>query len=125
MQTGGAGDGSMWREYVPRLREFRVVLIDHRGRGRTDHAGSAAEHHMNEYVEDVVAVADALHESQIGFVGYSMGAEVGYALASAHPELVASLVGLGVAWTESEPGEDDELIEMLATRGMRALVDAV
>jgi pimeloyl-ACP methyl ester carboxylesterase len=125
LQTGGAGDRRMWREYLPHLDGFRVVTLDHRGRGRSDHAPKVAEHAIGEYVDDVVAVARALHAERVGFVGYSMGAAVGLELAARHPDLVASLVGLGVAWTESEPGEDAQLVRLLRSHGMAALVDSV
>jgi pimeloyl-ACP methyl ester carboxylesterase len=125
LQTGGAGDGRMWREHLPHLAGFRVVLLDHRGRGRSDHALTVAGHDIGEYVADVVAVVRALGVEQVGFVGYSMGEAVGFELAARHPALVASLVGLGVAWTESEPGEDAQLVDLLRSRGMAALVTAV
>jgi len=37
LHTGGAGSSSMWRDggYVERLSEFGLILLDHRGSGRT------------------------------------------------------------------------------------------
>lgn len=126
LQTGGAGAGSMWREYVPQLDGFRVVALDHRGRGRSSKPGSAEQHAMPEYVADVVALADALSVPRFGFVGYSMGAQVGYALAAAHPDRVAALVALGGPWEQvPDPTEPDELIDVLRTQGMPGLCTAV
>jgi pimeloyl-ACP methyl ester carboxylesterase len=125
LQSGGAGDGRMWREHLPHLTGFRAVLVDHRGRGRSDRADTVAGHAMDEYVADLVAVVSALEVSMVGFVGYSMGAQVGHALAAAHPERVGSLVGLGVGWTESDPGEDAALVRLLRAEGMPAVVSAI
>jgi aminoacrylate hydrolase len=38
LHTGGAGDMNMWRYagYVKALTGFSLILVDHRGRGRSD-----------------------------------------------------------------------------------------
>ncbi|MFZ0325165.1 MAG: alpha/beta hydrolase [Actinomycetes bacterium] len=126
LHTGGAGDGTMWREYLPYLTGLRAVLLDHRGRGLTDSPTDVAGHSMGEYVSDVVAVARALDAPDISFVGYSMGAQVGYALAALHPELVTALVGLGGTWeVEADSDEDAQFASLLRRDGMAALVTAV
>jgi len=130
LQTGGAGDGGMWKEHLRYLTDFRVVLLDHRGRGLSSRPSSPAAHAMSEYVDDVVAVIAASSTEPVGFVGYSAGAQVGFALAASHPDLIASLVGLGVIWEEPDPeqGGDAELEEYLAglrTRGMAGVVTDV
>ena len=96
LHTGGAGSGTMWRDggYVDRLREFTVVLFDHRGRGRSGRPGGMEAHRMAEYVADVSALADALGLPRFAFVGYSFGGAVGFATAIADSRL-AALVALG------------------------------
>jgi hypothetical protein len=59
LQTGGAGDGGMWQEHLRYLSDFRVVLLDHRGRGASSRPSGLTAHSMSHYVEDVVAVIKA------------------------------------------------------------------
>ena len=125
LQTGGAGDGDMWRDHLPYLHGFRVVLLDHRGRGGSARPTDVSAHALPEYVADVLAVLDALDAPRAGFVGYSAGAQVGFALAAGHPERIAALVALGGTW-ETEPTEDaDPLIAALRAEGMSSVVAAV
>jgi pimeloyl-ACP methyl ester carboxylesterase len=129
LQTGGAGDRGMWKEHLPYLTDFRVVLLDHRGRGTSSRPSGLAAHSMSQYVDDVVAVIEASSTEPVGFVGYSAGAQVGCALAASHSDLVASLVGLGVIWeVDTDPRGDAELeeyVDLLRTNGMAGLVTEV
>ena len=126
LHTGGAGDGGMWREHVPHLAGFRLVLLDHRGRGRSDRPATVAAHRMPEYVADVVAVLDAEGLERAGFVGYSMGAQVGYALAAAHPDRLTALACLGVTdEPQGDPAGVREFAEFLRAEGTAGLVRAI
>jgi pimeloyl-ACP methyl ester carboxylesterase len=99
LHTGGAGSSSMWRDggYVERLAEFRLILLDHRGRGASDRPTEVAAHRIAEYVADVSALADLLELSRYAFVGYSFGAGVGIRLAAGDAR-VAGLVSLGAVF---------------------------
>ncbi len=116
----------MWQEHLPHLAGFRLVMVDHRGRGRSDRPTEVAAHAMSEYVSDVIAVIEDLAVQQVGFVGYSMGAQVGYAFAAARADLIASLVGLGVTWDAApDPDDDIALVSQVRSQGMAALVALV
>jgi pimeloyl-ACP methyl ester carboxylesterase len=127
LHTGGAGAGSMWRGggYVERLREFRLILLDHRGRGGSDRPTDLASHHVDAYVADVVGLADALELPRYGFVGYSFGAAVGIRVAQADSR-VAALVSLGAVFdppgAEAEPSDYQAPVE---TGGMDGLIATV
>jgi pimeloyl-ACP methyl ester carboxylesterase len=128
LHTGGAGDGTMWDRagYTERLRDHRLLVADHRGRGRSDPVAAVTGHTRTAYASDVIAVADAAGADRFMFAGYSMGAGVGYRLAAAHPDRVSGLVAIGGA--ADEPGTPDDpapLIELLETGGMPALSDAI
>jgi pimeloyl-ACP methyl ester carboxylesterase len=126
LHTGGAGDGGMWREHIPHLGGFRLVLLDHRGRGASDRPVAVEAHRMGEYVADVVAVLDALGEDRAGFVGYSMGAQIGYALAAAHPRRIRAMACLGVTDPqEPDPDGDREYAALLRTEGCVGLIRAI
>ncbi|HET7173566.1 MAG TPA: alpha/beta hydrolase [Nocardioidaceae bacterium] len=94
--TGGCGDGSMWERagYVEALPGYRHLLLDHRGHGLSEKPATLAEHTMANYVDDVVAVLDDAGVDRAVFVGYSLGARVGYAVALSQPARLTGLVAL-------------------------------
>jgi pimeloyl-ACP methyl ester carboxylesterase len=128
LHTGGAGSGSMWRGggYAERLGEFRLILIDHRGRGRSDRPTDLASHHLDAYVADVVALADSLELPRYAFVGYSFGAAVGLRVALADSR-VAALVSLGAVFdpprSEPEPSDYQAPVETAGMDGLIATVE--
>lgn len=111
LQTGGAGDGSMWKDagYVDVLQETRAcVLFDHRGHGRSDQPATPAAHEMSRYVDDVIALLDHLGLEKAAFWGYSQGADVGLSAAAVHPDRFSAVVTTG-GWTpQDKPLAEDE-----------------
>jgi pimeloyl-ACP methyl ester carboxylesterase len=97
LHTGAGGDHRMWEQagYLTRLEGFRCILMDHRGHGRSDKPQGLANHRVECYVADVIAVLDALAIDRAAFWGYSAGSTVGYALGAAHPGRLASLLVSG------------------------------
>jgi len=55
-----------------------------------------------EYVDDVIAVLDAVGVSSSALVGYSAGARIAYAVARAYPGRFSAVAGCAVG----APGED-------------------
>src|SRR5262245_27569535 len=94
--TGGCGDGDMWElaGYVDALPGYAHVLMDHRGRGRSEAPTDMGGHHMSRYVADVLAVLDDVGAERAVFVGYSFGAHVGFSAALAAPQRLSGLVAL-------------------------------
>ena len=127
LHTGGAGSGAMWRDggYVERLSEFREILYDHRGRGRSDRPAQRASHAPDDYIADVMALADELGLAGYGFFGYSFGGAVGYLLALRDPRVCA----LAVLGTVFDPPDEQALPSDYAAPvmedGMDGLVDAI
>lgn len=78
--------------YVEAMKdEFRLVLIDSRGHGKSD-----APHDPNAYrpqtrVNDVTAVLDDLKADRAHFFGYSMGGWIGFCMAAHAPRRLHSL----------------------------------
>lgn len=97
LHTGAGGDLLMWRGagYTTGLRGYRLILMDHRGHGRSDKPRDVELHRMERYVADVIAVLDATGIDRAAFWGYSDGTRVGYALATAHPDRVTALICQG------------------------------
>ena len=93
----------------PLLTGCRVIAIDQRGHGMTDHLGRP--YHIWDGVPDVIGILDALGWEQAILLGHSMGAAVATLVASAYPDRVQALwlvEGLG-PWTYPD-GEAPELL---------------
>ncbi len=70
--------------------EHRVIAMDLRGRGRSDHppSGYSLHHHM----EDILSVLDHLEIRKTAIMGHSMGASLAVALGALHPDRVERMV---------------------------------
>ncbi|MFJ1707398.1 alpha/beta fold hydrolase [Kitasatospora sp. NPDC088346] len=88
-------DQNMWRLVVPALaRDYRVVLFDYVGSGRSDASAWIEERYssLDGYARDVVEVCEALELRDVAFVGHSVSAMVGVLAAAAAPERLSRLV---------------------------------
>src|SRR5579859_1338275 len=122
LHTGGAGDLRMWRTagYVDGLEGYRLVLVDHRGRGRTPPADSYTP---AAFAADVVDVADALGLERFAFWGYSLGARIGFELAAREPGRVAAFIASGgVDGPDEDPEEWREWAAVVRAGGVRAFL---
>lgn len=123
LHTGGGGDLRMWQMagYTDGLGDYRLVLVDHRGRGKTPPADSYTPADM---AGDVIEVVDSLELDRFAFWGYSLGARVGYELAATAPERVAALVGQGgVEGPDDDTAADwHETAAAVRAEGLRALL---
>ena len=91
-------DQNMWRFVAPEFeRDYRVVLFDHVGSGRSDlSAYSRAKYSRLEgYADDVLAICSALSLERAVFVGHSVSAMIGVLAAIREPERFSSLVLIG------------------------------
>lgn len=92
----GAGmDGRLWTEQArPLADEYRLVVPDLRGHGRT--GGTPQESYsVDLFADDVRALVDALDLGAPAMVGHSMGAFVALVYADRHADACAGLVTLG------------------------------
>jgi sigma-B regulation protein RsbQ len=88
-------DQNMWRLVVPALeRDFRVVLFDHVGAGRSDLSSWSEERYasLDGYAEDVLEICAELALGPVVFVGHSVSAMIGVLAAAAEPERFSGLV---------------------------------
>jgi len=77
-------DQHMWTEVArPFEKDFRVVLFDHVGAGRSDHSAYDSQKYstLDGYADDIVEIGRALDLTGAVFVGHSVSAMIG-ALAS-------------------------------------------
>jgi 2-succinyl-6-hydroxy-2,4-cyclohexadiene-1-carboxylate synthase len=92
----------MWQRVVPCFQDqYRVILVDLRGHGKSD--TSVAGYHMDVMAEDVIGVLDQLGIEKSHILGSSLGAEVGLSLAANHPDWVISLILDGAMNSEYGP----------------------
>lgn len=91
----GWGDPSnvIYVRLLPILaKRFRVVAIDNRGAGKSDHG--RADYTIEDAADDIAGVMSALGIDDAAVFGYSMGGMIAQALAYRHPTRVSRL-GLG------------------------------
>lgn len=70
----------------------RVLAVDVRGRGRSAWSGDAASYAVPTYLQDVIALAEALGIARAVFVGTSLGGLITMALSAAAPDLIGAAV---------------------------------
>lgn len=71
--------------------KFHIVAIDLPGHGRSGHRPDGVRYHYVDYLDDVLAAADALGWSRFGLLGHSLGGAVASVLAAARPERIERL----------------------------------
>src|SRR6478735_8445962 len=126
LHTGGAGSSSMWRRggYVDRMPGFRLILLDHRGRGASSRPTTLADRRVSEYAADVKALIDSLGCTAYGFFGYSFGGLVGLALAASDPRLTG-LVALGTVFDPPDTEPAPLAYGQAGDGGMAAVVSLI
>ncbi len=123
LHVGAAFEWDLWKlaGYLDRLREYRLIVIDPRGRGSSDRPKTLGAHRMERYVQDVITILDDLDISKTAFWGQSDGARVGYVLAVIHPERLSALVAAGGHDSQTEYKERVDLAKYAQEHGMEWL----
>jgi sigma-B regulation protein RsbQ len=91
-------DQNMWRFVAPAVADdYRVVLFDYIGSGKSDIAAYDAQRYstLDGYAQDVLDVIHALDLHDVIFVGHSVSAMVGVLAANREPERFARLIMIG------------------------------
>jgi pimeloyl-ACP methyl ester carboxylesterase len=114
-----------WEPWVHELgREYRLVTLDLPGHGLT-RAPSNWRASVGAYVDVVDAFTKAEHLDKFVLVGSSMGGDVAWRYALAHPEKLRGLVLVDAAgWPDPRKGanEPDQRVKMLQTPTGRLLL---
>lgn len=119
-------DHTMFHHQVERFSsEYRVVVYDHRGQGRSA-AAPLEELDMDTLADDAAALIEELDLAQCHFVGNSMGGFIAARLAARRPDLLLSAVAMGSS-AEAEGKVDDfgPLVVQLQQRGPEEIIDAL
>lgn len=91
-------DQTMWRFVAPAFEDdYRVVLFDYVGSGRSDLKAYDAERyaHLNGYAQDVLDIIEALDLQDVIYVGHSVSSMIGALAARQAPERFAHLLMIG------------------------------
>jgi sigma-B regulation protein RsbQ len=91
-------DQNMWRFVAPAFeRDFRTVLFDHVGAGRSDLSAYEPKKYasLDGYAADVVEIGRALGLKNAVFVGHSVSSMIGALASIKAPDLFESLVMVG------------------------------
>ncbi len=103
-----SGSTHDWRMfgYLDALKDdYRLILVDMRGHGKSDKPHDPAAYDAATQVSDITAVLDELGIDKANYFGYSLGARLGWALAKYAPERLQSLIIGGhipFVWDDSE-----------------------
>jgi len=129
IHPGFVASGEEWAEVgylAPLQAHYRVIVLEPRGQGRSDHPHDPAAYTRERRVADVLAVLDAELIDRAHFWGYSMGAAMGFECGVAAPARFRSLVLGGNHPFDGEPGalEDDSFLTWLEA-GMAAVVNGI
>lgn len=119
----------MWYDfgYAQALRTaYRLVLIDARGHGDSDKPHDPQAYAAEKRAADVVAVLDALEIDAAHYLGYSMGARIGFAILAHAPERLSSLIlgGMSPFQTAATQQFEAQLRQGLA-KGMEVFVAGI
>ena len=101
-------DQNMWRLVAPKFeRDFRTVLFDHVGAGKSDLTAydSIKYSSLSGYADDLVEICRFLELRQAIFVGHSVSAMIGVLASVNAPDLFESLVLVGPSPRYIDDGE--------------------
>jgi len=85
--TRNGGDFDVLRPLLPGIR---IIAMDSRGRGGSDHSG-AASYTVPREAQDVIEMMDHLRIATAPFIGTSRGGMVAMAIAARYPERITGL----------------------------------
>ena len=95
---GIGGEISTFVDYMDNLNEYKLIIFDNRGTGRTDKPDGPYSFEM--MAEDTIGLMDKLDIESAHVLGISMGSRIALVMAAKYPERVKSLI-LNVAAARS------------------------
>ena len=91
-------DQNMWRYIVPAFeQEYRIVLFDYVGAGKSDLSSYNAERYssLQGYAQDVLEICEELNLSEVIFVGHSVSSMIGLLAAVEKPHYFRDIIMVG------------------------------
>lgn len=117
-------DFRIWNTVADRLKDrFRIVRYDKRGHGLSETL--PAPYHMDDHVDDLACLLDALAIGETVVCGVSVGGMIAQGLAARQPERVRGLVLCDTAAKIGTAEMWDTRIETIGRGGIESLADAI
>jgi len=117
-------DHSMWAPQMPGLLDhFQVLRYDTRGHGAS--GVPAGDYTLDQFGQDVLALADKLNLAKFAFCGLSMGGAVGQWLAINAPQRLTRLALANTSPKFGTPDVWNARRKAVLEGGMQAIVDAI
>ncbi|PSL31131.1 2-succinyl-6-hydroxy-2,4-cyclohexadiene-1-carboxylate synthase [Planomicrobium soli] len=127
---GFTGSTNTWRPVVEKFHNFKIVLIDLIGHGKSESPESWERYTMEQQIADLDTVFTKLALTDITLAGYSMGGRTALAYACTFPERLHTLILESASpglQTEEEQKKRRDSDAALATRivkdGLPAFID--
>ena len=128
MQHGLTSSLENWYAYgfVEELqKDYRLILVDARGHGRSDKPHDPADYDLKLRVNDVLAVMDDLGVDKAHYMGYSMGGRIAFGIAMHALDRFQSLIIGGIsADTPNSDVPPQERIDLLRQGMAHYVADA-
>ncbi len=118
-------DQNMWRFVAPAFeKDFRTVLFDHVGAGRSDLSAydPGKYNTLDGYADDVVEIGRALGLRDAVFVGHSVSAMIGVLASIRAPELFGTLILIGPSPRYTD---DDDYVGGFSAEAIDELLDGL
>ena len=77
---------------LPHLSNHRVIRMDYRGRGQSDHADDFMTYNIGQEALDAIALLDHLGLDRVTLIGTSRGGLIAMALSVTHPDRLSGAV---------------------------------
>ncbi|WP_053218807.1 2-succinyl-6-hydroxy-2,4-cyclohexadiene-1-carboxylate synthase [Virgibacillus senegalensis] len=125
---GFTGSSGGWQQYADKWKnEFRVLMLDLPGHGKTKVPGPIR---MEDFCEDLEQLLDMLSLTKVHLLGYSLGGRTALSFTVLKPERVQALVLESASPGLSSPDEqlarqtkDEALAERIIEEGLTSFVD--
>ena len=102
LSSGLGGSASYWRPNLPALdADYRVILYDHRGTGRSDRCLPEIVT-VDDLADDMIVLLDALGIEKAHVVGHAAGGVAALAMAMKAPERTDKIVVVN-GWARADP----------------------
>lgn len=90
---GYTGDITDWQHQIPQFsRDFRILILDNRGHGRSQAPAEAASFSIERMADDVEALAAHVGFERYHLLGHSMGGAIVQEIALRSPDKLLSLI---------------------------------
>ena len=126
LMHGLGGSTELWRHVAgPLAEDFRVVMYDLRGSGRS--AVPPGPYSMDDLLADLDGVIESLKLGRVLLMGHSMSGALVLAYAAAYPDKVLGAVGVGAPSEIPDAGRDGmrSRAETVEAQGMGAVAETV